>query len=540
MTPIHGTVLAVSLLLCLLRALAETLHVPEEYNTIQAALDSTSAWDTVLVAPGTYHEFLISPNHSFVLSGWHPADTATIHQTLLDPIPELGIDTPSVFLLTSDTAVIVNFAFFNRQGLREVNLTTRSGAFENYTNYLQVSHCTFDSVSSAIWGGQQIVVERCTFRGCVGQCILPQIDASVRAHDCYFEGSGNSLVTAFSNSRFDDCTFACNLTGGHFIDIYGSHVLITRCKFGPCVGGFWVANVVPVSDVIIENSLFEGLDRVYSVLAIGVDCRTTGALPITIRNNVFRDNHTVEPATGVIAIDLQCAQQSEGFLGSILDNTFVNCDATNATTPGIHTLRTSVNFDGNTFIDLDPESRPDILAEGSSQDTLYARNNSFLPPGLAASTAGSYFDARENWWGDSTGPYNINENPEGRGSEVASGVLFVPWLTHHPDSTTDTTHISIEEPADIQKSSFSLATFPNPFNSTVTIEYTLTHEQDVILAIYDLLGRQVETLFSERQGIGGHSVQWNADHYASGLYFARLTLSESNSATQVVKLLLMK
>ena len=35
---------------------SNTLHVPEEYGTIQIALNSANENDTVLVEPGTYHE----------------------------------------------------------------------------------------------------------------------------------------------------------------------------------------------------------------------------------------------------------------------------------------------------------------------------------------------------------------------------------------------------------------------------------------------------------------------------------------------------
>ena len=47
---------------------------------------------------------------------------------------------------------------------------------------------------------------------------------------------------------------------------------------------------------------------------------------------------------------------------------------------------------------------------------------------------GSSVDATYNWWGDPTGPYNSEANPEGQGIEVTANVIFDPWL-----------HVPIEE-----------------------------------------------------------------------------------------------
>jgi hypothetical protein len=38
-------------------------------------------------------------------------------------------------------------------------------------------------------------------------------------------------------------------------------------------------------------------------------------------------------------------------------------------------------------------------------------------------------DATNNWWGDNSGPHNINSNPNGQGDEVGDNVLFDPWTS---------------------------------------------------------------------------------------------------------------
>ena len=61
--------------------------------------------------------------------------------------------------------------------------------------------------------------------------------------------------------------------------------------------------------------------------------------------------------------------------------------------------------------------------------------------------------------------------------------------------------------------------YPNPFNPTTIINYQLAVNNQVTLKIFDLLGREVATLVDERKEAGSYSVQWNASHLSSGIYF---------------------
>lgn len=83
--------------------------------------------------------------------------------------------------------------------------------------------------------------------------------------------------------------------------------------------------------------------------------------------------------------------------------------------------------------------------------------------------------------------------------------------------------------------------YPNPFNASVTLEYSLSQTGEVELNVYDISGRLVTTLASGSQTPGMHTVRWdgfaNGSQVSTGLYFARL-ISGGNVATQ--KLLLMK
>jgi hypothetical protein len=76
--------------------------------------------------------------------------------------------------------------------------------------------------------------------------------------------------------------------------------------------------------------------------------------------------------------------------------------------------------------------------------------------------------------------------------------------------------------------------FPNPFNPSTTISYQLPTDSKVSLKIYDLLGREVATLLdNQTKPAGYYEQQWNASHYASGMYIYRLIWKDQSGKTSV-------
>ena len=79
--------------------------------------------------------------------------------------------------------------------------------------------------------------------------------------------------------------------------------------------------------------------------------------------------------------------------------------------------------------------------------------------------------------------------------------------------------------------------FPNPFNPTTSLSFTIPASGEVSITIYDIQGREIERLVEGRHQAGTHEISWNASDLPSGIYFARLT---SNGQHQTRKLVLMK
>lgn len=84
--------------------------------------------------------------------------------------------------------------------------------------------------------------------------------------------------------------------------------------------------------------------------------------------------------------------------------------------------------------------------------------------------------------------------------------------------------------------------FPNPFNPSTRINYTLDGPADVRLTVYDATGKIVRELVRDNQSAGQYAVEWNGtnelgSHVASGTYFSRLTV---NGVSTTQKMLLAK
>lgn len=86
-----------------------------------------------------------------------------------------------------------------------------------------------------------------------------------------------------------------------------------------------------------------------------------------------------------------------------------------------------------------------------------------------------------------------------------------------------TTIERIQEPGSEHPTKVSISSvYPNPFNPTTTIEYTLDQSRQVQLAVYDQLGRQVQLLHDGRQSRGTYKATFNGNQLASGIYYILL------------------
>ena len=78
--------------------------------------------------------------------------------------------------------------------------------------------------------------------------------------------------------------------------------------------------------------------------------------------------------------------------------------------------------------------------------------------------------------------------------------------------------------------------YPNPFNSSTLIQFSLEKDSFVELRLFNNLGREVQNLISDNLNRGLHRIQFSADGLASGIYFAHLQTT-GQSETIILELI---
>ena len=75
--------------------------------------------------------------------------------------------------------------------------------------------------------------------------------------------------------------------------------------------------------------------------------------------------------------------------------------------------------------------------------------------------------------------------------------------------------------------------YPNPFNPSTTIEYALPKSGNVVLKVYDAIGKEVVTLVNEAQEAGYYSARFDASKLSSGMYIYKLTSDKFNEVKKM-------
>ena len=96
------------------------------------------------------------------------------------------------------------------------------------------------------------------------------------------------------------------------------------------------------------------------------------------------------------------------------------------------------------------------------------------------------------------------------------------------------------------RQSFCLSNnYPNPFNPSTKIKYSVPQPSNVVIKVFDILGNEIETLINEEKTSGTYEVTWYAENLPSGVYFYQLravdpSTGSGQSFIQTKKMVLMK
>lgn len=93
--------------------------------------------------------------------------------------------------------------------------------------------------------------------------------------------------------------------------------------------------------------------------------------------------------------------------------------------------------------------------------------------------------------------------------------------------------VAFEEQSDLDKQ-VAISAYPNPFSGTTTISYALGQPTLVWVAVYDVLGRHVQTLKSVEQAAGKYELVFDAGNLPAGIYYYRVLAGNTNQVGKLV------
>jgi len=208
---------------------------------------------------------------------------------------------------------------------------------------------------------------------------------------------------------------------------------------------------------------------------------------------------------------------------------------------------------GNVYFDIyvanstgqsqDYDAWLDVTYEGGSPTTIILRNFTSFQPGWTINRPNTYFPVPAAYAAGNYMMYGrVGIYPNAIWNEdsfpfVKSGSSSTePFTPFVPAGVPDPFEvITMNDNPIALPSEFAIdGPYPNPFNPTATIGFALPEASLVKLEIYDVSGRLVKTLIDGTRSAGNHSVTFNADGLASGLYIYRLQAGQHTASGKMV------
>ena len=190
-----------------------------------------------------------------------------------------------------------------------------------------------------------------------------------------------------------------------------------------------------------------------------------------------------------------------------------------------------------------------ICMDQNFENTLWNRQNSFIQNNQILSTkesrlntilgedkliifgqityGTSYIEVLNLYTGNTLHNQTINITPDFIGKNNNGKIYFFDTISYpslcHVYEIADSSYVEADDNI-IQKKFNMLHNYPNPFNPSTTIEFSLQIDSSVELSIYNVKGQKVKTLVEYDLQKGSHSIIWNGvdkfgDPVSSGIYF---------------------
>lgn len=120
-----------------------------------------------------------------------------------------------------------------------------------------------------------------------------------------------------------------------------------------------------------------------------------------------------------------------------------------------------------------------------------------------------------------------------KASHSLAELIYTAWIqAGSPIMTPIMVFSSLSKPAVILEQNY-----PNPFKETTQIKFFLNENSEILLQIRDVSGKTINTLFSGTLGKGNHTIEWDSQHFRSGVYYTILT---TGATVRLKKMILLK
>ncbi len=478
---------------------ADIIYVPGDYPTIQEGINACSPGDTVMVANGVYYEnvtiqttvSLIGENRdSTVIDGSSEGDVIRIeaNNTLVSKFT-MRNGGPEWQDAGIEIAIVDSCAIESC-----VSEDNRAGLFLHGSCYNSITGCRFDSNTSGIY---------------------------------FFESPGGP-VNYNSANQIQNNIFNANTQYGiefrHMMPYHYSNLISGNLISN---NGNGISMIMSSENIISFNDLENNSDY-----GITLEMCIGGG-----EYNTFHHNNFISNNGGSV----QAADQGGG-----IDYWYSTADQ-----------------EGNHWSDYTgPDNNGDGIGDepydvdgGESQDLyplmerLYAIIEGIVTNEASEPIEGVYVAPRGIPVDDSTdsdGRYTLESLGAGMYDIFLSHPVYQDTIILGVPSTPgQTTTLDVvmrietdvdEEDTPIPDNFTLFQNYPNPFNAQTTIGYDLAQASTVIVEIFDILGRRIETLVDGRQLAGYHRVTWDAEDESSGMYFYRIQAGEYAETRKMVLL----
>ncbi|MDP8210709.1 MAG: T9SS type A sorting domain-containing protein [Candidatus Stygibacter australis] len=253
-------------------------------------------------------------------------------------------------------------------------------------------------------------------------------------------------------------------------------------------------------------SMTNGFPNVHNNIIVNNTAGTAGAFSIKQNSAPVLVNNTIANNIGVNGAFLlfnsqptlvNCIVQSEGNIFAVI-----------ASTPTVLYSCISGGYTGEGNIDVDPMFVTPSEGYGSDFDGMIA--NWQLAAGSECIDAGD--------------PNEVYNDLNGTQNDMGA----FGWNGFPDYGFTDI------DPEDIVPAQVELKAYPNPFNPETNIGFTLYEPANVRLEIYNIKGQMVDLLTDRHFDTGTHQITWNAEKFASGVYFVMFNNGDGNIFQKVV------